>query len=143
MVGSHLQTKCKHEIEVPKREEYCYRVNQDIFHLARLQWEFTTYRDSRNRILFITDWILTRTQHAHDVRMTSYQRLCDVMTSHRRRSDVILTSCACWEYVCNVLEVQMVLYCGNILLSNTSRVNFGVIIKTVETRKKCLNIVTY
>ena len=29
--------------------------------------------------------------------MTSYQRRCDVMTSHRRRSDVILTSCACWE----------------------------------------------
>ena len=28
--------------------------------------------------------------------MTSYQRRCDVMTSHRRRSDVILTSCACW-----------------------------------------------
>ena len=36
------------------------------------------------------------TQWAHDVRMTSYQRRCDVMTSHRRRSDVILMSCACW-----------------------------------------------
>ena len=34
----------------------------------------------------------------------------------------------------------MVLYCGNILLSNTSRANFGVIIKTVETRKKCLKL---
>ena len=27
---------------------------------------------------------------------TSYQRRCDVVTSHRCRSDVILTSCACW-----------------------------------------------
>ena len=26
-------------------------------------------------------------QRAHDVRMTSYQRRCDVMTSHRRHSD--------------------------------------------------------
>ena len=38
------------------------------------------------------------TQWAHDVKMilTSYQRRCDVMTLHRRRSDVILMSCACW-----------------------------------------------
>ena len=28
------------------------------------------------------------TQRAHDVKMTSYQRRCDVMTLHRRRSDV-------------------------------------------------------
>ena len=36
------------------------------------------------------------TQRAHDVKMTSYQRRCEVMTSHRCRTDVILTSCACW-----------------------------------------------
>ena len=38
-------------------------------------------------------------QWAHDVKMTSYQRrydVIDVMTSHRCRPDVILTSCACW-----------------------------------------------
>ena len=38
-------------------------------------------------------------QRAHDVKKTSYQRRCDVMMSHRRRSDVILTSCACWDGV--------------------------------------------
>ena len=37
------------------------------------------------------------TQRAHDVMMASYQRLCDVMASHRRQYDVIMTSCACWE----------------------------------------------
>ena len=40
-----------------------------------------------------------RSQWAHDFRSTSYQRRCDVMTSHRRRSDVILTSCARWACV--------------------------------------------
>ena len=39
--------------------------------------------------------LLPLSQRAHDVRMTSYQRRCDVMTSHRRQSDVTLTSCAC------------------------------------------------
>ena len=36
------------------------------------------------------------TQQAHDVRMTSDQRRCKVMTLHRRCYDVILTSCARW-----------------------------------------------
>ena len=40
---------------------------------------------------------LDQAQRAHDIKMTSYQRQCDVMTSHRRRYDVILTSCARWE----------------------------------------------
>ena len=35
-------------------------------------------------------------QRAHDVIMTSYQRRCDVLTSHRRRSDAIMASFACW-----------------------------------------------
>ena len=37
------------------------------------------------------------TQWAHNVKMTSYQRRCDVITSHRRWYDVILIVCACWE----------------------------------------------
>ena len=37
------------------------------------------------------------TQWAHNVKMTSYQRQCDVITSHRRWYDVILILCACWE----------------------------------------------
>ena len=38
------------------------------------------------------------------VRMASDRRRCDVMTtSHRRRSDGILTSCACWAY--NALDI--------------------------------------
>ena len=41
--------------------------------------------------------ILEQPQRAHDVIMTSYQRRCGVMTSHRRLSDVIMTSCACWD----------------------------------------------
>ena len=43
------------------------------------------------------------TQRAHDVTMMSYERRCDVMTSHRRRSDVILTSCACWVSFTEIL----------------------------------------
>ena len=43
-------------------------------------------------------------QWAHDVKMTSYQRRCDVMTSQRRRSDVIVTSCACWVGTINSIS---------------------------------------
>ena len=35
-----------------------------------------------------------RTKQAHNLKITSYQRRCDVLTSHRRRYDVVLTSCA-------------------------------------------------
>ena len=35
-------------------------------------------------------------QQAHNIKMTSYQRRCDVITSHRRWYDVILTLCAHW-----------------------------------------------
>ena len=35
-------------------------------------------------------------QQAHDVRMTSDRRRCDVMASHRRWYDVRMTSCARW-----------------------------------------------
>ena len=41
--------------------------------------------------------IMAGTQWAHSVKMTSYQRRCDVITSHRRWYDVILMLCACWE----------------------------------------------
>ena len=44
--------------------------------------------------------VSSRAQRAHDVRSTSMRRhRCDVMTSltsHQRRSDVIMMSCACW-----------------------------------------------
>ena len=54
---------------------------------------------------FKTDTCTTKlSQWAHDVIMTSYQRGCDVMTSHRRRSDVIMTSCACWDMEPNEYE---------------------------------------
>ena len=36
------------------------------------------------------------TQQAHNIKMTSYQRRCDVITSHRRWYDVILTLCVHW-----------------------------------------------
>ena len=39
--------------------------------------------------------------------MTSYQRRCDVMTSHRR-SDVILTSCARWDS--RVVEIHVLYF---------------------------------
>ena len=39
---------------------------------------------------------LVASQWAHNVKMTSYQRRCDVITSHRRWYDVILMLCACW-----------------------------------------------
>ena len=36
------------------------------------------------------------TQRAHGVKKTLYWRRCDVITSHRRQSDVVSTSWACW-----------------------------------------------
>ena len=42
------------------------------------------------------------TQQAHNIKMTSYQRRCDVITSHRRWYDVILKLCAHWVYSCSV-----------------------------------------
>ena len=36
-------------------------------------------------------------KRVHDVKMTSYERRCDVMTSHRRWYDVILTPYAHWD----------------------------------------------
>ena len=36
-------------------------------------------------------------QRAQNVKLTSYQRRCDVITSHRRWYDVILMLCACWD----------------------------------------------
>ena len=38
---------------------------------------------------------LSTTQQAHNLKITSYQRRCDAMTSHRRRYDGVLTPCAC------------------------------------------------
>ena len=38
------------------------------------------------------------TQQAHNIKMMSYQRRCDVITSHRRWYDVILTLCAHWVH---------------------------------------------
>ena len=36
-------------------------------------------------------------QQANNIKMTSYQRRCDVITSHRRWYNVILTLCAHWD----------------------------------------------
>ena len=41
---------------------------------------------------------------AHNIKMTSYQRRCDVITSHRHWYDVILTLCACWVYCCHIFR---------------------------------------
>ena len=37
-------------------------------------------------------------QQAYEVYTTSAQHRCNVMTLHRSWDDVVLTSCACWEY---------------------------------------------
>ena len=37
-------------------------------------------------------------RRAHDVKMTSYQRRCDVITSHRSLYDVILAPNAHWAF---------------------------------------------
>ena len=39
---------------------------------------------------------IQRTQRTHDLKLTSYQRRCDGITSHRRRYDVILARNAHW-----------------------------------------------
>ena len=51
------------------------------------------------------------TQRANDVKMTSYQRRCDVMTS-MRRSDIILTSCACWEEPSAISQTASGIFCN-------------------------------
>ena len=43
---------------------------------------------------------LTLGRKAHNVKMTSNQRRCDVITSHRRLYDVILMLCAYWVLIC-------------------------------------------
>ena len=54
-------------------------------------------------------------QQAYNIKMTSYQRQCDVITSHRRWYDVILTLCACWDLdrcyctVCSGLYVPVLM----------------------------------
>ena len=61
-------------------------------------------------------------QWAHNVKMTSYQRRCDVITSHRRWYDVILMLCACleWLIACVLpnswcgLMTRYSIVCGNI-----------------------------
>ena len=55
---------------------------------------FTYYYAPEHAELDQTD----TTQWAHNVKMTLYQRRCDVITSHRRWYDVILMLFACWEY---------------------------------------------
>ena len=57
-----------------------------------------TWRSAKLPRTVICNWYykLTCTQWAHNVKMTSYQRRCDVITSHRRWYDVILMLCACW-----------------------------------------------
>lgn len=49
-------------------------------------------------------------QQAHDIKMTSYWRLCDVITSHIRQYNVVTTSCACWVG-CSTVAAQSGL-CG-------------------------------
>ena len=51
-------------------------------------------------------WVLTSypSQQAHDIKLTSDWRWCDVITSHRCRYDVITTSWACW------VESQVYIY---------------------------------
>ena len=41
--------------------------------------------------------IVILAEQAHNIKMTSYQRRCDVITSHRRWYDIILPLCAHWE----------------------------------------------
>ena len=53
------------------------------------------------------------TQQAHNIKMTSYQRRCDVITSHRRWYDVILTLCARWEVpLCKCLRLLVCAWLG-------------------------------
>ena len=54
---------------------------------------WTCYRD----VNFTCEMFGLTGRHEPSGHMTSDRRRCHVMTSHRRRSDVILTSCACWE----------------------------------------------
>ena len=52
--------------------------------------------DNSVSMLYKSIGVADRPQWAHNVKMTSYQRRCDVITSHRRWYDVILMLFACW-----------------------------------------------
>ena len=62
--------------------------------------------NARMRLCAFVGWIF---QQAHNVKMTSYQRRCDVITSHRRWYDVILTHRR-WYDVILTLYVKMTSY---------------------------------
>ena len=51
-----------------------------------------------------------QSQLAHYIKMTSYQRRCDVITSHRRWYDVILTLCAHWGVYIAWLVCELLLH---------------------------------
>ena len=75
-----------------------------ILYLNKLKGSFLKLRHifglgfAKHKLLFHAT-MKAVTQQAHNIKMASYQRRCDVFTSHRRWYDVILTLCAHWEIV--------------------------------------------
>ena len=66
-------------------------------------------------------------QWAHNVKMTSYQRRCDVMTSHRRWYDVILMLCACWAPVgAHFLVIRFLLIWDEMGCAMRKKVSSGI-----------------
>ena len=75
--------------------------------LSLLPMEEELFANRHNRIHLHPKHANTHSQRAHDVIMTPYQRRCNVMTSHRRRFDVILTSSVCWVTTLNLLQLEL------------------------------------
>ena len=82
------------------RHPICLRAHQAPSKIGSTRNKMNLLPEGPN-LPFIVDLSFRRktTQWAHNVKMTSYQRRCDVITSHRRWYDVILMLCACWEPV--------------------------------------------
>ena len=101
---------------------FLYFFTQVISWWCRLTWSLATARD---------EWQLP--QRAHNIKMTSYQRRCDVITSHRRWYDVILTMCACWGNV-SIMRIHWLVedFADAVHICDIIDWNF------FENRRKCL-----
>ena len=77
-----------------------YRTS-DLLSFQTTNFELNKEKLYYSLVVFLSPWqsklhCWSLSQWAHNVKMTSYQRRCDVITSHRRWYDVILMMCACW-----------------------------------------------
>ena len=97
MVQGKSRSKFKILNKKPDRGKSVRKKNNNSrIHLRNRLWEYSI-SSSYNKFILKHPFELNVTQQANNIKMTSYQRRCDVITSHQRWYDVILTLCVHWE----------------------------------------------